>query len=77
MLEVQDNGKGFEPTRGILSEGIGMKSMRERAEQFDGSFEVFSRPGSGTLVRAVIPLLPISSTDHPQPENFNPGDMNY
>jgi signal transduction histidine kinase len=77
VLEIQDNGKGFEPTRGILAEGIGMKSMRERAEQFNGSFEVFSRPGSGTLVRAVIPLQPAKNTDHPQAENFNPGDMNY
>ncbi|NSW53459.1 MAG: GAF domain-containing protein [Anaerolineae bacterium] len=77
VLEVEDNGKGFEPTHGILSEGIGMKSMRERAEQLRGSFEIFSRPGSGALVRAVIPLKPASATGNLVPENFNPGDINY
>ncbi|MCD4752555.1 MAG: GAF domain-containing protein [Anaerolineaceae bacterium] len=56
ILNVEDNGKGFDPTRGSLSEGMGMISMRERAEQLGGTFEMFSRQGNGTIIRAVIPL---------------------
>ena len=56
LLNVEDNGKGFDPSRGSLSEGMGMISMRERAEQLGGTFETFSRQGNGTIVRAVIPL---------------------
>lgn len=56
LLNVEDNGKGFDPTIGKLSEGMGMISMRERAEQIGGSLEVFSRQGNGTIVRAVIPV---------------------
>ena len=56
LLNVEDNGKGFDPSRGSLSEGMGITSMRERTEQLGGTFEMFSRQGSGTIIRAVIPL---------------------
>jgi signal transduction histidine kinase len=46
-LSVADDGKGFE--RSNLS-GVGLSSMRERAEAIGGSLEVESGVGSGTRV---------------------------
>jgi two-component system, NarL family, sensor histidine kinase UhpB len=59
MLEIQDDGQGFElPARWIhlAREGhLGLIGARERTEAIGGRFEVLSSPGEGTLVRAVVP----------------------
>jgi PAS domain S-box-containing protein len=56
-LSVRDDGRGFEVTEGLGLPGhLGLRSMRERAERLGGRLEVSSRPGSGTLVRVVLPL---------------------
>jgi PAS domain S-box-containing protein len=54
-LEVRDNGAGFDPT---LDYGghLGLQVMRERAERLGGNLMVYSRPGSGATVRAMIPI---------------------
>ncbi|MBN2047898.1 MAG: GAF domain-containing protein [Anaerolineaceae bacterium] len=56
LLDVEDNGKGIDPSKGAITEGIGMKSMRERAAHLGGKLEIFSKQGNGTIIRAVIPL---------------------
>jgi PAS domain S-box-containing protein len=61
LLEVKDEGRGVAP--GVLQEpngqpagtGVGLAGMRERARLVGGRLEVLSS-GSGTLVRAVLPL---------------------
>jgi len=50
-LEVNDAGSGM---RGESTPGVGIASMRERAQQLGGSLDVVS-PHEGTTVRAVIP----------------------
>jgi PAS domain S-box-containing protein len=50
-LEVQDNGRGFDPQSAGREGGMGLVSIRERAEKLGGSFAVVSRPGEGTTVR--------------------------
>ncbi len=58
-LWVQDDGVGFDPgapSRESGNGGIGMGSMRERAELTGGAFTVSSAPGAGTTVRADWPL---------------------
>ncbi|HTD02959.1 ATP-binding protein [Undibacterium sp.] len=54
ILGVQDNGVGFDTkqfTGGHVSQqGIGLRSMRERAESTGGFFAIKSSPGSGTTV---------------------------
>lgn len=61
-LSVQDDGVGFDPEASAVraggNRGIGMGSMRERAELTGGIFSVRSSPGSGTTVRAEWPLSP-------------------
>ncbi len=52
-LEVRDDGRGMGESRGT---GVGLTSMRERAEELGGSFTVEEPPSGGALVRAGLPL---------------------
>lgn len=56
MLEVQDDGQGFDPRAVGGKGGMGLTSMRERAEELSGSLRVISAPGEGTKVWAQIEL---------------------
>lgn len=56
-LEIIDNGRGFAPELAHESPGIGLSSMRERAEKLGGAITVISEPGQGTTVRVQMPLL--------------------
>lgn len=50
MLEIADNGCGFEPDD--APRGLGLHSMRERAESLlEGRFEIQSQRGQGTHLR--------------------------
>ena len=60
-LDVRDRGVGLEGSAGPRGEArgrapLGLRGMRERVEMLGGTLEVVSEPGSGTTVRAVIPL---------------------
>jgi signal transduction histidine kinase len=58
VLEVQDEGVGFrglKPSRGP-SRGMGLTSMRERAELLKGRIEFLEHGGGGALVRLTVPL---------------------
>jgi signal transduction histidine kinase len=52
-LEVKDNGVGFKSGRGL---GLGLTSMKERAERMEGSFNIYSRQGGGAEISARLPL---------------------
>lgn len=54
VLEVEDDGVGF----GGIQEtrGMGLVSMRERAELVNGRIEFLARNGGGALVRLTVPL---------------------
>jgi signal transduction histidine kinase len=56
VLEVADNGLGFD--RDSLGDegGIGLDSMRERVEKVGGELTVVSTPGEGTRVKASVPI---------------------
>jgi signal transduction histidine kinase len=49
LLQVSDNGEGFDPA--IESEGQGLMSMRRRARTLNGTIEIVSRAGAGTTIR--------------------------
>ena len=55
ILEICDNGVGFDLTQARNSGGMGLHSMEQRAHQLGGRLEVTSTPGSGTHIRAEIP----------------------
>jgi signal transduction histidine kinase len=52
-LEVRDDGLGL-PQQPHT--GVGLTSMRERATELGGSFDITPSAGGGTLVRVVLPL---------------------
>lgn len=58
-LLIQDNGRGFDLKEALAAEatkrGMGLSSMRERAELSEGSFFLESLPGKGTTIRASWP----------------------
>jgi signal transduction histidine kinase len=58
-LRVTDQGKGFVADDSARGRGLGLISMAERARLADGRFEIVSRPGGGTGVRALIPRQPL------------------
>ena len=53
LVEVADDGCGFDTT--ATAPGLGLVSMRERAERLGGQLTVTARPGTGTVVRLVVP----------------------
>jgi signal transduction histidine kinase len=52
-LEIADDGVGFQAGGRA---GVGIVSMRERAEELGGSCTIQARPGGGTQVCACLPL---------------------
>ena len=54
VLEVRDNGRGFDPADGHPGH-FGLDSMRSRADEIGGLITVASAQGSGTLVRVCVP----------------------
>ncbi len=55
VLTIEDDGIGM-TTSGLSSSGVGLHSMRERAEELGGSFIASERPGGGTRVEARFPI---------------------
>jgi two-component system, NarL family, sensor histidine kinase LiaS len=55
-LEVNDDGRGFEPSAASENKGIGLRSMRERVEALSGRMEIQAAPGKGTRLLLFIPL---------------------
>jgi len=53
-LRVLDDGRGFDATR--VKRGIGLTSMRDRAEYIGGRFLLNSQPGKGTDIEVRVPL---------------------
>lgn len=56
VIEVRDNGKGFDP--GVAAKMVGhygLLGLRERALLAQGSFDVLSAPGTGALLRFCLP----------------------
>ncbi len=54
LLKISDNGVGLPAS--ASPHGCGLHGMRERAASVGGQFDVYSRPGAGTLIKLSIPL---------------------
>jgi len=57
LLDVQDDGSGFDPQR---VRGLGLLGMEERVRHLGGTFEIDSRPGRGTLLHIALPLVSLN-----------------
>lgn len=53
VVEVTDDGEGFQPDR---TRGMGILGMEERVRQLGGVLFIRSAPGQGTIVHAELPL---------------------
>ncbi len=54
-VQVRDDGVGFDPAT-VRPTSHGLAGMRHRVEAAGGRLALTSRPGSGTLLSAVLPL---------------------
>ena len=64
-LQVEDDGRGVDPA---AVQGLGLLTMRERAQQLGGSLVIEAMPLGGTRVHATLPLQPQprnAEGDHP------------
>lgn len=55
LLEIEDDGIGFEPAR-LGNARHGLAGMAHRVQMFSGRLSLQSAPGKGTSVRAAIPI---------------------
>jgi len=53
VVEIIDDGKGFQPER---TRGMGILGMEERVRQLGGELAIRSTPGKGTAVHAELPI---------------------
>ena len=56
QLQVADDGRGCDPALALRAGGSGLSGMHERLRLYDGRMELHSTPGTGTRLRAVVPL---------------------
>ena len=55
-LEVRDWGIGFNP-EAVAKGHFGLEGIRQRVRLLGGRLTIESRPGSGTLVQVVVPIV--------------------
>ena len=55
QLMIQDNGQGFDLE--TVRKGLGLSTMRERAQLSGGTFGIESAMGKGTMIRVSWPLV--------------------
>jgi signal transduction histidine kinase len=70
LVEVRDDGCGFDPRSATAGFGLGLAGMRERVALAGGELEVDSNEG-GTRLTARIPARRRQQTD--PPEGREPG----
>jgi PAS domain S-box-containing protein len=56
QLTVSDLGRGFDQENVSKHHGLGLISMRERAQMVNGQFSIKSQPGRGTTINVRVPL---------------------
>jgi signal transduction histidine kinase len=57
QLVVRDAGAGFDVEEAKRNRGLGLVSMQDRVNLVHGRFSVESKPGAGTTIVAIAPLL--------------------
>ncbi len=56
-IEVEDNGKGFDTSKKLKSEGIGIHQIEARIKMMKGTFKVSSEINEGTKIEFMVPAL--------------------
>ena len=63
LVEISDDGAGIDPD---VVAGVGLRSIRERAEELGGRTEITCPSGGGTRVRAWLPITPTDPSEEPR-----------
>jgi len=61
VLEITDDGQGFDPETAKQRGGMGLASMRERAKEMHGTLSIESSPGEGATISVRVPV-PVSGS---------------
>jgi two-component system, NarL family, sensor histidine kinase DevS len=56
LLEIRDDGVGFDPEKTRISIGHGLSNMETRVSNTGGEVDITSEPGKGTTILAWVPL---------------------
>ena len=69
---ITDDGEGFDYETLLKTpgqeRGLGLAGMNERAVLLDGTLNIYSTTGRGTIIEVNIPLPPVRAL---QPKTFN------
>jgi two-component system nitrate/nitrite sensor histidine kinase NarX len=57
IIEISDDGVGFEQEQIGLESRYGLVGMRERTDLIGGEFQIISKKGSGTTIRVSLPVV--------------------
>ncbi|MDX1993390.1 MAG: sensor histidine kinase [bacterium] len=68
VVEVEDDGRGLPAERRA---GVGLRSMRERAEELGGTLVIRPRASGGTVVRAELPFTQLPDDTYQRDEQHN------
>jgi two-component system sensor histidine kinase DevS len=79
LLEVHDDGRGFDMNDTKRSLGHGLSNMQIRAHNVNGDVDIITEPNEGTTVLAWVPFAktvkstspqenPLPQEDHPEPK---------
>jgi signal transduction histidine kinase len=60
LMEIHDDGKGFDMETQSLNIGHGLANMQTRAQAAGGDVDVSSAPGEGTTILAWVPRIKVS-----------------
>jgi signal transduction histidine kinase len=55
VLEIRDDGIGFDPEAGLQNAGLGLDGMYERAAEIGGKLMMESTPNAGSTIRVEVP----------------------
>ncbi len=61
LINIDDDGKGFDPATVKSKKSFGLLGMKERVFSLGGSFEVNSYPFKGTRIIISLPLVPLQT----------------
>lgn len=56
ILTIEDNGKGFETSLEVSTDGLGLNSIKTRAFVLGGIFDIDTKRNKGTLITVCVPI---------------------
>ena len=62
LLEIHDNGDGFELEKASKTVGHGLANMQTRVANVGGDLDIITAPGEGTTILAWVPRTPVQES---------------